>query len=105
MIIHNVYFWLTEDAKQEHVAAFEAALAKLMAIDCIAAHQLGKPAGTASRASTDHSWDYAIHLHFDTIADHDAYQVHSDHDVFVDGCKPWWAKVLVLDTDTDALAG
>lgn len=104
-MIHNVYFWLTDDAKQAQREAFEAALAKLVAIDCIASHHVGTPAGTSSRPVTDHSWDYAIHLHFHSMADHDAYQVHPDHDVFIDDCKAWWEKVLVLDTDTDTLAG
>ena len=98
MMIHNVYFWFTDEAKGSVEREFEAALADLARIDVIQAAHVGQPAATESRPVTDHSWDYAIHFHFASLADHDAYQVHPDHDVFVQRCKDWWARVLVLDT-------
>ena len=98
-MIHSVYFWLTEEA-QSKCEEFEAALANLVEIKEIATAYYGSPAKTAARPVTDHSFHYNLTLVFATQEDHDAYQVHPDHDVFIDQYKTWWSKVLVYDTDT-----
>jgi len=59
----------------------------------------GKQAGTADRPVTDKTWDYAIYCTFDTVSDHDAYQVDPKHDIFVNGCKHMWEKVTIMDVD------
>ena len=99
MLIHMVHFWLNEDA-QDKRPAFEAALKTLIKIDLIQEAHLGQPAKTEVRPVTDNSFDYSLILKFANQADHDAYQVHPDHDVFIDECKELWAKVLVMDTET-----
>jgi len=99
MINHTVFFWLKSE-HQDQAEAFEAALTKLTTIDTIATASFGKPAATSDRPVTDHSWDYAIHFSFANMDDHDAYQVHPDHDVFIADCKDWWEKVIVYDTQS-----
>ncbi len=98
MMIHSVYFWL-KDEKKDECGRFEEALRALVKIPEIQLGHFGKPAPTAERPVTDHSFDYSLILTFASKEAHDAYQVHPDHDVFVDGCKDLWAKVVVYDSE------
>lgn len=97
---HNVYFWLKpEHQNSDDRAAFEAALDAVCKTPHIATGGWGVPAKTAERPVTDKSFDYGLYTSFDSLADHDAYQVHPEHDVFIDGYKHLWAKVLVMDVE------
>ncbi len=98
MMIHNVYFWLKEDA-QDKQAEMEAALRELVKISEIQEARIGTPAPTDERPVTDHSFDFSIYLTFASRADHDVYQDHTDHHVFVNQCKEYWKKVIVYDSD------
>lgn len=96
---HHVYFWLKEERQgSEDVATFEAGLKALCTSPNIASSYWSKPAATAERPVTDHSWSYAISLKFDSMEDHDRYQGDDEiHDQFIASFKDWWAKVLVMD--------
>ena len=98
-MIHTVFFWLKADLNPDQVIFFESELAKLPAIETVASGVVGKPAATSERPVTDHSFSYHLSLTFGSIADHDAYQVHPDHDAFVDRCKDLWERVLVYDSE------
>lgn len=96
---HHVYFWLNEDRQNESDrAVFEKGIEALLRSPNIASSHWGKPAATAERPVTDHSFDYAISVKFDSMENHDLYQ-EGDliHDEFISGFKEWWAKVLVMD--------
>ena len=97
-MIHTVFFWLKEGLSDEQVAFFEGELAKLPAIGTVASGAVGKPAPTETRPVTDNSFSYHLSLKFDSIADHDAYQIHADHDTFVANCKDLWERVVVYDS-------
>lgn len=92
---HSVYFWLNDDAD---TAAFEAGLQALGAISAVKSIRVGKPAPTPERPVTDHSWSYNLVLEFDSVEDHNIYQDHPDHHAFVDSCKQFWNRAMVLDT-------
>ncbi len=96
---HHVYFWLNEDRKNEvDIQAFEEGIRSLCESPNIASSHWGKPASTAERPVTDHSWSYGISLKFDSMEDHDRYQEGDViHDQFIADFKDWWAKVLVMD--------
>lgn len=97
---HQVYFWLKSECQNEQDrSAFEAGLIALCKISNIQGGGWGKPAATPERPVTDKSFDYGLYLSFDSIDQHDAYQVHPEHDVFVDGFKHLWDKVLVMDVE------
>ena len=97
---HHVYFWLKEEFQGEEArAAFEKGLDAVCKTPNIASGGWGKPAPTPERPVTDKSFDYGLYLSFDSMEKHDAYQVHPEHDVFIDGFKDQWAKVLVMDVD------
>lgn len=96
---HHVYFWLREERQDEESRSiFEAGLDALCQSVHINRYNWAKPAATAKRPVTDHSWSYAISLEFKTMADHDAYQDGDPvHDQFIADFKEWWAKVQVMD--------
>lgn len=97
---HHVYFWLKQERKNDvDLALFEQGLADLYEISEVAGGMWGKSAATPERPVTDKSFDYALSMKFDSLADHDVYQEHADHDVFVNAFKNWWEKVLVMDVD------
>ncbi len=99
MLIHTVFFWLTPEAREEHREDFEGALRELLRIDRIQAGFMGTPAGTERRPVTDHSFDFSIHLHFESQEDHDVYQDDVEHHRFVERCRAWWEKVVVYDSE------
>lgn len=95
---HHVYFWLKNEFKNSTSRKeFEDAMNALFKIGHVKAGRWSVPATTSQRAVVDHSWDYALVMNFDSIAEHDAYQVDSDHDSFVAGFKDRWEKVQVMD--------
>ena len=96
---HHVYFWLKEE-KQNEVSReeFEKGIEALFTSPTVAEAVWGRPAKTAERPVTDNSWDYAIAVKFETMAQHDAYQGDDvEHTAFVEGFKDWWEKVEVRD--------
>jgi len=97
---HHVYFWLKADQKTDSARAeFEKGLQLCADINHVASGGWGEPAATPERPVTDKSWDYALYCSFETLADHDAYQVDPDHDIFVADHKHRWEKVLVMDAE------
>lgn len=96
MLIHTVFFWLKPEADK---AVFASALDALAKIDLIKETRIGTPGATEARPVVDQSWTYVIHLAFNSVADHDAYQVHPDHDVFIADCKEMWEKVVIYDAE------
>ena len=98
---HNVYFWLKSDLSAESVALFESELKLVTQISYLAKGDCGKPAATAHRPVTDHSFSYSLSLEFKTMADHDFYQTDCvDHKRFVDTCKSLWERVIIYDSES-----
>ncbi len=97
---HHVYFWLKEECKNDaDCAAFEQGLEELLTIGNIASGTWGKSAATPERPVTDKSFDYALSLKFDNIEQHNLYQDHPEHHVFVDAFKNLWADAKVFDVE------
>lgn len=95
---HHVYFWLKEEHKNDaDRKAFEAGLAALFEIDEVAGGIWATPAPVMERPVIDQSWDYALSMRFDSVEAQDAYQVHPDHDKFIEACSKYWDKVQVRD--------
>ena len=95
---HHVYFWL----KPEHRNAadrelFEKGLDSLFKIGLVKGGRWAFPAEVMPRPVIDQSWDYALTMHFEDVAAHDAYQVDPDHQVFIDTCSHLWETVQVRD--------
>lgn len=97
VLIHSVYFWFKADADPERVSAFEAGLRRLTSIDQIQQAYFGKPERTPERPVIDQSYQWALVVHFDSLADHDVYQEHALHREFLDRFAATWARVQVYD--------
>ena len=60
--------------------------------------RIGKPAATR-RDVVDSTYDYAMVLGFEDLADHNAYQVSAEHQAFLDTCFRMIGRVQVYDVD------
>jgi len=98
MVRHNVYFWLDPSLTDEQKTSFEGGLRALFVIDVVARGSFGKAAATPVLPVTQNSFDYALVLEFDSVEQHDAYQVHPDHDVFVKQFSASFKEVRIFDT-------
>ena len=95
---HHVYFWLKEERDNEaDRATFEKGMDALLKIENIASGMWGVPSDTPERPVTDKSFDYALSLKFDSVEQHDLYQEHPEHHVFVDSFLDYWKEVKVMD--------
>lgn len=94
--VHIVYFWLKDGVDPQAIEDFHAGVHKLMEIDLIQLGLVGPPAMTP-RDVVDNSYNYALMAVFASKEDHDAYQVHPHHDVFIENHKALWDRVQVYD--------
>ena len=95
---HHVYFWMKDEEKNsESRAAMEAGLGTLFDTPLCKGGRWSVPAPVMDRPVVDNSWDYATVMMFDSVEDHDAYQVEAGHEAFINGNKHRWEKVLVTD--------
>ena len=97
MLIHSVYFWFKADADAERVAEFEEGLRRLSGVEQVRHAYFGKPERTPARPVIDASYDWALVVHFENLADHDAYQEHALHEEFLSRFAATWERVRVYD--------
>lgn len=98
IFIHNVYFWLTDNATQEDKLKFEAGLAALGKSTCTSGYFWGKPLNIEKRDVVEDSYDYAATSFFDTLEQHDIYQSTDPiHSLFINSFKHLWKSVKVYD--------
>lgn len=97
MLIHCVYFWFKPDADKARVAEFEAGLRRITGVEHVQQAYFGKPASTEPRPVIDSSYDWALIVHFASVAEHDAYQAHPLHDEFLARFAETWETVRVYD--------
>lgn len=96
-LIHTVFFWLKEDLSEEQKSKFEKSLIALGEVPSILEYYYGPPAATTARDVIDHSYSWALNVHFASIEDEAAYQVDPIHLKFVEDNKDLWYKVVVYD--------
>jgi hypothetical protein len=97
MLSHIVVFWLKDDLPDDQRAAFRVGLESLKSIESARGVYIGVPAKTGDRPVIDQSYSLALTVLFDTIQDHDAYQVHPLHQAFLSQFGPFWSRVLIYD--------
>ena len=98
-LIHSVFFWLNEGISEEDEAAYLEGVKSLKAISSIKDCYIGPAAPTEERGVVDNSYSYALIVHFDDVAGHDAYQIDPIHLKFVEDHKDKWTKVVVYDNE------
>lgn len=99
MFVHHVFFWLKSDITPEEIKKFEASVTTLKSIQSVNMADVGKPAST-NRPVIDTSYSYTLLLVFNSLADHDAYQVDPIHQQFVADCSTLWERVLIYDSES-----
>jgi len=97
MLSHIVVFWLKEDLPEAHQSAFRQGLESLKSIESARSVYIGAPAKTGNRPVIDQSYSFALTVLFDTIQDHDIYQVHPIHQAFLKQFGSFWSRVLIYD--------
>jgi antibiotic biosynthesis monooxygenase (ABM) superfamily enzyme len=96
-MMHQVFFWLKPGTTEQDRKRFREELKKLSQIKNIKNAFIGMPESTEKRDVVDNSFDYSITFMFDSVKEHDAYQVAPDHKVFIEKCQDLWARVQVYD--------
>ena len=99
MVRHSVFFWLDESLTSEQRTSFESGLLALFEIDVVNRGAFGTAAATPERPVTRNTYDYSLVLEFDSVEKHNDYQVHAEHQVFVDSFSAWFEKVRIFDTE------
>ena len=102
MIAHNVYFNLKDPSVASKAALVSACREHLTGHDGTAFFAVGTLAESLARPVNDRDFDVALHVVFDSIAAHDAYQEHPRHLRFVEENKDSWARVRVFDSAVES---
>ncbi|GAB3920867.1 Dabb family protein [Mucilaginibacter myungsuensis] len=93
---HQVYFWLNDKADK---AKLIEGLKIMLPITSIRQIHIGVPAESEEREVIERSYDISLLVLFDSLADHDHYQVDPLHDIFREQyAGPLCKKVMVLDS-------
>ncbi len=101
MLAHNVFFSLHDKSPEavakliNEIKTYLTAHAGTMFFAC------GTPEPDLARPVNDRDFDVALHIVFNSRADHDIYQGAPRHMTFVERNKETWAKVRVFDTVVD----
>ncbi|MCC5931093.1 MAG: Dabb family protein [Cyclobacteriaceae bacterium] len=99
MLQHNVYFYLKPEVTAAQNQEFVKGLRELISISSIHHAEIGRPGATEKREVVDHSFAYSIFTWFSTLEDHEVYQNHPDHKLFIEKYKDLWASVKVYDSE------
>lgn len=98
MLAHNVYFALkdrSDDARARLIAACKTYLAAHPGVVFFA---VGGLAQELARPVNDRDFDVALHVVFDTMANHDLYQEAPAHLQFIAENHDNWGTVRVFDS-------
>jgi hypothetical protein len=101
-LAHIVYFTLTDRSATARDALIAACRTYLSGHDGEVYFSVGRLAEQYQRPVNDRDFDVALHVVFDSVAAHDAYQVAPRHLEFIEKNKPTWAKVRVFDSLIEA---
>lgn len=96
MHTHTVFFWLWKTTTPSQRLAFRKGLEDLLKDPNVRQSTIGEPAKT-DRDVVDNSFDFGVVATFDSLEDHNAYQIGHHHDVFLRQCKELWSRVQVYD--------
>lgn len=98
MLAHNVYFSLKDDSDSARQALVAGCRKYLSTHPGTAFFAAGVLADEMQREVNDRDFDVALHVIFETVADHDKYQQADEHHQFIEEFKDNWDKVRVFDS-------
>ena len=102
MLAHNVFFTLTDDSESARQALIAACKMYLTDHPGITFFAVGTRQEGFERPVNDRGFDVSLHIVFDSVAAHDAYQDAPRHHQFVAENKPNWSQVRVFDSNLGA---
>lgn len=95
---HDVYFELKEDSAENRAALVDGCWKQLAHIEGIRSFAAGTREESLDRGVNDVGYDVSLHVLFDDMKSHDAYQVHPSHLEFVERFMHTWESVRVFDS-------
>lgn len=101
MLAHNVFFTLKDRSEAARTALITACKTHLTGHPGVVFFACGTLAQELDRPVNVRDWDVALHLVFDSVANHDIYQDAPRHHQFVNENKEGWASVKVFDSIVD----
>lgn len=98
MIVHNVYFTLTDPTFENISSLVSSCNQWLPKHDGIIFYSAGTLCNELTREVNDLDFHVALSIVFSNLAAHDAYQVSASHKIFIEQNKTGWKKVRVFDS-------
>src|SRR5262249_41728 len=95
---HDVYFTLNDNSPAARQKLIDACAKYLSGHPGTVFFAVGALAQDLKRDVNDLGFDVALHIVFENVAAHDAYQTAPRHNAFIDECKANWKKVRVFDS-------
>ncbi|MCZ6673350.1 MAG: Dabb family protein [Verrucomicrobia bacterium] len=99
MLVHTVFFYLKVDVTEEQTAAFVKQVEELGSIETVHSIHVGTPAATPKRPIIQADYAVGLTVLFNSLEDHDVYQVHQVHNDFIASNSHLWEKVVIYDAD------
>jgi hypothetical protein len=101
MLAHNVYFTLKDRTDEARAALVAACKSHLTGHPGVTFFACGLLAQDLDRPVNVRDFDVALHVVFETMADHDVYQDAPRHLQFINENREGWASVRVFDSVVD----
>ncbi len=98
MLAHNVYFSLHDGSVVARNKLVAACKKYLTGHPGAVSFAVGVVCAELNRPVNDLDYDVALHMVFQSMADHDSYQIAPRHETFVEENKAGWKKVRVFDS-------
>lgn len=102
MLAHNVFFTLKDRSEVSRDSLVAACKKYLTAHPGVVFFACGTLQPELSRPVNDRDFDVALHIVFQSRADHDTYQDASAHHTFVEENRENWARVRVFDSEVES---
>src|SRR4051794_21682881 len=102
MLAHNVYFTLADNSDAAKRSLIAACKTYLKSHPGIVFFACGTLQDELQRPVNDRAFDVSLHVVFDSLASHDAYQDAPLHHTFVAENKANWKQVRVFDSNVSS---
>jgi heme-degrading monooxygenase HmoA len=103
MLAHSVFFTLNDQSEAAVQKMLSACRNYLSSHPGILYFGCGTPNKQLTRPVNDRDFDVALHIVFDSVEAHDAYQDAPSHHRFISENKANWKLVRVFDADVESL--
>ncbi len=99
MLVHSVFFKFKPDVTAEQIEGVAEMARGLGKIETVRQLYIGAPAAVPERPVCRNDYELGITVMFDSVEDHNTYQVHPLHTDYVSTNTPLWERVEVFDME------